>query len=605
MSDYLDGSKKVEANIESTEQQLCKFIEAGDIELELLPSIPRQFSLNNEGVSYRNKDGILSPVCGPVLVDADAFDSHNSQWKRRVIFYNRKGELQTCYLTNKDLLTVNNAVGALMDKGLKVCGNQGPRLLCQYIMEQAPKAEVEIVAVPGWHQSGKFFVRPSGIIRDKCDNSDSNIEFHPSTPNDIYDALTDSGSLEDWKSAVSQVSLGHPVLMLAQCLGLAAPLLKPLNAEPIGVDVSGPSSMGKTTAGCVAASIVGCGEDPATGHRSAVCGANTTLNAVELMAEPFNDAVLVLDEHGSSSLNDLSKLMYQIPNGRGKKRMNADATQKPQASWRCNTMTTGEFPIHEGAAKLKAGQLVRFLSLPVAELKVIRAEPEAAAKIADQLKVGCATYYGTALPAFVENLLGRMSNDPDYVDQLKGRLQEIHTEYCDEYQSPQVRRAIKRFALLALAGELGCEFGVLCGDATDYRAAIQEVKNFWLSHSSPVSDEERGLDNLREFIVKNPGKFPNKDAANDRCTDLAGYRDVESGYLLFSKDGLLEASGHICNERSLGKFLQMQGILVQNNKPRYKSKRSVNGNVIELYTIDARKLFGNHILEDETELMFF
>ena len=93
-----------------------------------------------------------------------------------------------------------------------------------------------------------------------------------------------------------------------------------------------------------------------------------------------------------------------------------------------------------------------------------------------------------------------------------------------------------------------------------------------------VNDGERAIEAICDYIKSNPAKFPNGDTEPDRMPSggVAGYfkDDGSQGLYLFTNSGFEEAT------RGLGKAnaiaaLRAQGLLVQNNGARAKSRHTV------------------------------
>ena len=93
-----------------------------------------------------------------------------------------------------------------------------------------------------------------------------------------------------------------------------------------------------------------------------------------------------------------------------------------------------------------------------------------------------------------------------------------------------------------------------------------------------VSDGERAIEAICDYIKSNPAKFPSGDTDPDRMPSggVAGYFKIDGnqGLYLFTNSGFEEAT------RGLGKAnaiaaLRAQGLLVQNNGARAKSRHTV------------------------------
>jgi len=589
------NSKQEDASSTPENETINPFVAGGHIEESLMPKMPLGYVFKEDGLYLsESKDSLF--VSGHITVSAQTFDPRQKHWGRVIIHLDPRNNLVTHYLNNGDMMSPMKVAGKFMNSGLQI-GTKQTQALIEYIVAQKPMLDIELASRTGWMicESGqRAYVRPKRIISysgSDHDNHDSKVHFSPRNDLPLYQAHCTQGTLEQWQRHISEPCLGSPVLMAMQCFSLASILLDPLGIEGFGIDINGLSSRGKTTAIQVAASVIGDAEDPATARNGIIRSLNTTDNAIELIAEPSNDSVLFLDEHGNSSISDIGKMIYGLANGEGKQRMDQDGTARATAHWKCLTLINGEFPIHDSVDNLKAGQMVRFLSLPVGEIEIINAEStEAAAAFADQLKLACSRYYGTAVEAFVETLLAQFHVDSGYFCKLKIRYTQIHSELCAEEFSAQQRRALKRFALLILAGELGVEFNVLCGESQEYRRAVESLITLWAEQSSPISDAARAVISVKEFIEANPGRFPSKGEIRESSGTIAGYFDREAQRYLLTETGLREATGGVADNRSVLRELVSMGLLHRNNQSNFKSLYRIAqvGARLALYGIDAR-----------------
>ena len=227
----------------------------------------------------------------------------------------------------------------------------------------------------------------------------------------------------------------------------------------------GQSSEGKTTCSRVAASAWGPGGDGGYPRTWRV-----TANGLEATLVAFNDTLLVLDELGQISATEVRQVVYMITGSLGKARMRRDASSKPSHEWRVMALSSGETPIEaklgedhrRGGGRAHAGQLVRAIDIParralgVFDLADIEFNPKA---FADQMKRASLTYYGTAGPAFVRALIERSISDGELhprVDAFVARALEGTRDYHG-----QAARVAERFGLIATAGELAIEVGIV------------------------------------------------------------------------------------------------------------------------------------------------
>jgi len=161
----------------------------------------------------------------------------------------------------------------------------------------------------------------------------------------------------------------------------------------------------------------------------------------------------------------------------------------------------------------------------------------------------------------------------------------------------QDKRAAARFALIAMAGELAAEYGIVpWPEGTAYHAAIAGFQA-WRKLRGPGNDEPRQiLDRVNAFIERHgDSRFSNLTSDNpEHIRDRAGWWQSDltnnSRSYLFTADGLREAVTGFDFRRVLD-VLQAAGALPQSGE-RGKRRRQykIAGRKMRLYPILAEKL---------------
>ena len=166
--------------------------------------------------------------------------------------------------------------------GLQISPTKAARdLLATYVQVWPAKARARCVDKLGWH--GAAYVTPSEAIGD-----DGEITVFQSTQA-IEPAFSVSGTVTSWGGSVAAMAAGNSRMVFAISTAFAAPLLELLGEESGGFHLRGGSSMGKTTALNVAASVWG---NPKRYPRLW----RATANGLEGLAALHNDGLLILDE---------------------------------------------------------------------------------------------------------------------------------------------------------------------------------------------------------------------------------------------------------------------------------------------------------------------
>lgn len=358
----------------------------------------------------------------------------------------------------------------LASGGMVLSPGQGHRqALLEFLTHQMPKDTARTVARVGWFygaQGGAAFVIPGQVIGEL--KGERVVLDLPERPPPIYRT---AGTLAAWRAGVAARCVGNTRLMLAVSLALAGPLLTPMGEEGGGVQLRGASRLGKSTALKVAASVWGAPAGPDAFTRSW----RATGNGIEGLAAQHNDGLLALDELGEIDPREAGATAYMLGNGVGKARAHRTGTTRPVIAWRLLFLSTGEESLADILARaghaIRAGQEVRFIDLPADAGKglglfdTLHGMKEfgagEASAFAEALTAAGMAQHGTAGPAFLTWLAPKLAADPAWPARvLVPRLQDFLGEYLPEGASGQVRTVCRRFALVALAGELATEAGI-------------------------------------------------------------------------------------------------------------------------------------------------
>lgn len=99
----------------------------------------------------------------------------------------------------------------------------------------------------GWHGTS-LFVAQDNVFGNAEEEYIYDGDYHP---------FAVSGTLEEWQEHIGKLCVGNPLLIFCVSMAFASPLLYLLDEENGGFNLMGESSIGKTTALKVAASVFG------------------------------------------------------------------------------------------------------------------------------------------------------------------------------------------------------------------------------------------------------------------------------------------------------------------------------------------------------------
>jgi putative DNA primase/helicase len=539
--------------------------------------LPEGYSLDEVGVL--DTEGKL--IAGPVWVTALASNEEKTRWSVVVCWLDHDGEQQEWAIPSERFHDSGRGVAKeLATKGLRVTPGQEGKLL-QYLTAFTPLDRSLFASKVGWLEAKAIYVLPNDRVYGAETAGYQKIILASEQHQPGLDSIRIQGSLKEWQIHVAEPCRGNPVLMFSLCAAFAGPLLKILNLESGGFHFHGLTSRGKTTALQVAASVWGCGADPAGGAHtnSFITRWNATSNGLEGMASAHNDNLLLLDEIGTSKVDDFGRQIYDLLGGKGKSAMDANRNLRETSTWRTVVLSTGELSaramIEGGRKAAKGGQLIRLIDLPVGDRVIADNKGQDTGRFVDQLKTACSRYYGCAIEAYLTKLV-RLDRK-----KIEEFFKELESKLCNKVGSltPEQCRVIKRFALVLTAGLLAREFGVLRVELRELWLSIVEMLNVWLKENAPdLSDSARCIEALQNFLVTHRRRFETLSAtASDKTkSKLVGYSDHGRGLYLLTK-GTMEEACRGFDVKTACSELKKRGWLFQNDKDRSMSKHSIPG----------------------------
>lgn len=537
----------------------------------------------HHGQSLDRQSGEYLPfdewLCGPLHVEAvTRNEGQNGDYGRLLRFRNADRRELTWAMPNELLAGKPDTIlSVLLGMGLEV-DYQRRAKVCQYIAAQYPKDRVIAATSTGWHSRALFIMPRQNIGKGQA-------IFQSEAANG--DDYRQGGTLEGWQAAIGAKCEGNPLLLLSVCAALAGPLLFHVQRQGGGFHIIGDSSTGKSSAILAGASVWGHGEDFKRTWRA-------TGNGLEGIAAQRNDTLLALDEIGEADPREIGAVVYAIANGTGKARASRNGSARAAKRWRVMLFSSGELGLSalmaEGGKRSRAGQEIRLLDIPARRTFGAWDNLHGMAggrEFSDAIQRASVTHYGHAGPLFVRKLLECGEQDA---------LPTLLAQLCAQYPSTsgQDSRAAERFALVAMAGELAINFGVLPLPAGAARDAMLELFTVWQAGRGQGPSEDRQIVRaIADFIARHGDtRFSSADDPEGEARDRAGYwEDTPSGRLyLFNRPGLEDAAkGYDLGRVVLA--LDSAGAIAKREPGRAQAtKRLPSGRKEKLYWIDAAKL---------------
>jgi len=549
------------------------------------------FSTNESGdliyVDQESKSDIVVVKKGFVTPEAMSHVEGSKEWSVHYSHTDLDGKVHQTSHSLSDLhLNPKLVVSKFLLDGLGLMAGM-VKLLILFLLSHLPEQRFLRVRQSGWLENSWVYIQPNWTAGDAGEHVHLELENNCPT----ISSMCIAGTLTEWQSNVASPLRGNPVAMFCVADAFLGPLQKPLGIEPGGVNLVGPSSVGKSSVLGCSASVYGKGSSSASDHgRSYVQTWNQSSNGLEGIAAAHTDALVAIDEIGLYAGNDLGADLYSLSGGRGKGVMNSQRELMGVKMWCCNILSTGEMGVIETierrGGKAKAGMLVRMIDVPVTNAFPNPPDGKSSGELSNLLKTNCGEYYGIAGYTFVKFLVDQLQDDPDAViAALRATLDQFTSEMTPADASPIQQRAVRRFAAIRVAGHAAIEAGVLPYTTDEVDSCVAEVISTWLRYKPTVTDVQRSLAVLQDFLIRNATSFPgfiDLHACNPK-----GFRDSSRGLMAFTDNQFATATGST-NVVEVAKELRRLGFLFCNERGRLKAKQKISGDTETRFYIVKR-----------------
>lgn len=529
-----------------------------------------RFEVTDKGVSYigpDDKDGNPKPavwICAPLHVAASTRDGKSSEWGRLLEWCDMDGVRHQWAMPNELLQGDGIEVRReLARQGLSISPVKAAReLLATYLQVWPPDAQARCVDKLGWH--GGVYVLPDEVVGL---NSERVVFQHTCL---VEPAFTVAGTVEEWRDQVATLAHGNSRLQFGVCTALAGALLELAGEASGGFHLTGPSSMGKTTALVVGASVWGKPEPPDSYCRSW----RATTNGLEGLAALHNDGLLILDEINLIDPREVGEAAYLLANGQGKARATRMGMARQSASWRLLFLSSGEESLSTFMAragqKPTAGQEIRLAEIAAdagAGLGAFENLHDCVdgAALSWAVKDAASRYHG-AVGAEWLRLLVR--DRPKVGALLEGGIRQFVTRFAPNGCSGQVARVARRFGLVAIAGEIATEYGLTGWNKGESTTAVGKCFAAWLDGFGGTGNREELalLAHVRRFFETNgASRFQDASIEGQHIVNRAGFcrpgTDDRREFLVLSECFRSEVCGGF-DSKYAAKILRKHGWLV-------------------------------------------
>ena len=556
------------------------------------------------GIYHMDEDGLTATVpkgtgknqtkesrwiAGPFKILGRVRDPKGEGWSRLLSWTDDDKRVHTHPVSDADLHgDISALCSNLADRGLRIITGLDRSYLIRYLNEVDIKNRVTVVPTTGWHDIGpaKVFALPDQIIGSVAGET-------VIVQGAITSPFERCGTLAEWQHGVGSLVAGHSRPVFAVSAALAGPLLGLLGMEGGGFNLYGQSSRGKTTIAQAAASVWGKGDSPGF-----VRPWRSTANALEAAAALHADAILILDELSAVEAKEAAMAIYSLTSGTGKGRSGRDGSLRQSLRWRTMVLSTGELrltdKLEENRQRARVGQQVRLVDIladtgenfGAFDSAGIHNDPKL---LADQIKAAAQTSYGTAGPEFIRRLIAEgIHKNPD---DIRAMIDAFRQNHAPKEADGQILRVMDRFGLVAAAGELACDLGIVPWQKGDALEAARRCFTDWfdIRGGAEAGEVQTAIAQVRLFIERHgDSRFEPIGAPDRPVHNRAGWRRGDGPnheWLIPSETWKSEvAVGH--NPTLVARALAERGMLKRANDG-FQSVEKIEGIPLRVYVVTA------------------
>jgi uncharacterized protein (DUF927 family) len=467
---------------------------------------PHGFTMERDGLCVDQGEAGQVWLCAPLEVLGEARDAAGEGWSLWLRWKDRDGRPHTWPMPARLLVTQPGELeAALLERGLRLSPSPAARIhLREALSGVQAGSRVTLVTRAGWHGLGDTdaaYVLPDGTVIGE--STEALVMRAP--PENAAQLVAQAGTLEGWKAEVAALAIGNALAAFCLAAAFVGPLLDPCGEPSGGFHIAGRSKVGKTLALRLALSAWGPPVKDAM-----LRDWRSTANGLEGAAEEAGDGLLGLDELHQADPREVAGAVYMIANESGKGRMRRDTTAQRRRTWRTFILSTGELDIASVVAKtgqsLPAGAEVR---LPSIAVDATSAWPErhgraSAEALMGELHGAVRRQHGTAARAFITYLANARRDDAQGLAEFAAVMRDRFAAILPANADPQVRDVARRCALVALAGELAREWGVLPWPEGEAEKAAKAMLARWIEKrgGSASSEEAQHVRAVRLFLTE-------------------------------------------------------------------------------------------------------
>ena len=475
------------------------------------------------GTDSEGKEKAPQFLCTQLQVVAKTRDAKSGAWGR-LLRWRDADKVQHQWAMPVSLLQGDGADvrRELASLGLEIAPSKSARdLLSVYLQCWKVGARARCVERLGWH--GPVYV----LADESIGRGEEIVVFQ--NEHALEPALSELGTVDQWISGVAALVIGNSRLVFSIATAFAGPLASLANIESGGFHLRGGSSTGKSTGQVAACSVWG---DPQAYKRTW----RATTNGLEGLAALHNDGTLVLDEISQIDAREIGEAAYMLANGQGKARASRTGAAKQAFRWRLLFLSSGEESLatimNRAGKRPNAGQEIRLADIEAdagAGMGAVESLNGYAtpAALTQAISDNAHRFHGAVGMAWIRKLAADRAGLPDFI---KNGVEQFVIEAVPQGADSQVQRVAKRFALVAIAGEIASHYGLTGWQGGESTKAAKACFVSWLeSFGGTGNREERAMleQVLAFFGAHGSSRFEDVNTTHEqRIVNRAGFHKV-------------------------------------------------------------------------------
>ncbi len=497
-----------------------------------------RYIVNNDGVfeNVVTKDGETRQemICDHPVIITERLKNELDNSEKITLAYRQRGVLrkwETQTISREDIAS-NQKILKLSRCGVSVNSRTAQRLsdyLGSILRENADIIPfTRAVNHLGWHE--KEFVPYSDSI--KCDVADN---F-----SDIYNAITEKGSFEEWRAHCYKLRENLP-LRLTMAASFAAPIILLTGGTTFIFHLWGGTGLGKTVALNVAASVWG-------KYDNYVRTLNGTVYGISELTAFLYTLPCILDELQTirEKADNYDKIIMQLAEESNRIQGSESGGIRETKKWKTCILTNGEENIVKDNSG--GGAVNRVISVRASD-KLIEYGPDTMSIISEN--------YGHAGKAYIKGL------------QSETDLKQRRTEIMKELQSDNeiTEKQCLAMSFLLLADELSCKY--IFTESAPLKAS--DVSEF-MTKKKEVDVAVRALEWLHNWVSANINRFEASDLNNGEV-----WGKTSDSYILINKNILYEymSAAGFPYEAIIPKLAD-KGYILKNTANKFVHQTSIN-----------------------------